>query len=108
MVSGAEGVLLVQFPDGRASGDGYAVFDSEEDLKAAMEHDRQNISGYSRYVELYRSSVKDLKAVSVFVKWYCDRRLLMLPTPPGLVHFSYRRPAGEVLSAVGCGHHCQS
>ena len=64
VMSGADGVVLVRYPDGRASGDGYAVFSSERDLKAALERDRQHIPGYSRYVELYRSSVKDLKAVS--------------------------------------------
>ena len=60
----SDGVLLVMHSDGRASGDGYAVFDSEADLKTALRCDRENIQGYSRYVEIYKSTLKDLKSVS--------------------------------------------
>ncbi len=61
---GKEGVLLLEYPDGRASGDGYALFSSDADFKAALELDKQKIPNYSRYVDLLKSSSKDIKAVS--------------------------------------------
>lgn len=73
--AGCDGVLLIVYPDGRASGDGYAVFDTKDDLKAALSCDREHIQGYSRYVELYRSSLKDLKSVSFlffsYFQYFC-------------------------------------
>ncbi len=75
-----EGVLLIEYPDGRASGDGYALFNNDADLKAALELNKQKIPNYSRYVELYKSSSKDLKAVSTGV--LCD--VFYAVTGPGL------------------------
>ena len=58
---GEDGVLIVKFSDGRASGDAFAVFDSDVDLEKALEKDKTSMG--SRYVELFRSSVKEFELV---------------------------------------------
>ena len=61
---GEDGVLIVYFTDGRASGDGFAVFNSEEDAAKALTKNKSVMS--SRYIELFVSSVKELQMVSFF------------------------------------------
>ena len=58
---GENGVLIVRYPDGRASGDAFAIFDSEQHLEKALEKDRSSMG--SRYVELFRSSLKEFETV---------------------------------------------
>ena len=58
---GEDGVLIVKFSDGRASGDAFAVFDSDVNLEKALEKDKTSMG--SRYVELFRSSVKEFQLV---------------------------------------------
>ena len=60
---GEEGVLIVRYPDGRASGDAFALFEEESHLEKALKMDRSNLG--SRYVELYKSSVKEFRLVGV-------------------------------------------
>ncbi len=57
-----DGILIVRYHDGRASGDAFAVFDTDKELEKAMTKDRSSLG--TRYIELYRSSVKEFKAVS--------------------------------------------
>jgi len=64
---GERGVLIVRFSDGRASGDAFAVFNSENDLKKALEKDRTSMG--TRYVELFRSSVKEFQLVWTVNTW---------------------------------------
>ena len=61
MKSGEDGVLIVRYPDGRASGDAFAIFEQEAHLEEALKLNRSNIG--SRYVELYKSSVKEFQLV---------------------------------------------
>ena len=62
MVNGSEGVLIVRYPNGRASGDGFALFGSEKEMEAAM--DKKNKQHMlQRYIELFRSSVKEFQLV---------------------------------------------
>ena len=56
-------MLLVRYPDGRATGDGYVLFNSERDLSIAMKRNKESMG--SRYIELFRSSIKDLVTVSL-------------------------------------------
>ena len=58
-------MLIVKFSDGRASGDAFAVFDSDINLEKALEKDKTSMG--SRYVELFRSSVKEFQ----LVRWLC-------------------------------------
>ena len=63
MKGGEDGVLIVRYPDGRASGDAFAIFEEEADLEKALRLDRTNLG--SRYVELYKSSVKEFQLVGL-------------------------------------------
>ena len=58
---GRDGVMIVRLPDGRATGDALVLFDSARDLDRALEKNRQSIG--ARYVELYRSSLKEFQMV---------------------------------------------
>lgn len=59
--AGREGVMIVRYSDGRASGDALVLFDNDRDLDRAMEKNRQSMG--SRYVELYKSSLKEFQMV---------------------------------------------
>ena len=63
--SGEDGILIVRYPDGRASGDAFAVFEEEAHLEEALKLNRSNLG--TRYVELYKSSVKEFQLVGVYV-----------------------------------------
>ena len=54
-------MLIVRFPNGRASGDAFALFDTEEDMECALKKDRRDMQG--RYIELFRSSLKEFLLV---------------------------------------------
>ena len=58
---GSKGVMIVRLSDGRASGDALALFDDEHEADKAMDKNRHLMG--SRYVELYRSSLKEFKTV---------------------------------------------
>lgn len=51
----------MQYPNGRASGDAFAVFSTDEDLGQALEKDKEDLMG--RYVEVFRSSLKEFRVV---------------------------------------------
>ena len=53
--------MIVRFLDGRATGDALVLFDSERDLDRALMKNKQSMG--SRYVELYRSSLKEFQMV---------------------------------------------
>ena len=52
-----DGVLIVRYPNGRASGDAFVVFNNNEDMEAALAKNRGDMMG--RYVELFKSSLKE-------------------------------------------------
>ena len=57
-----EHVHLMRRSDGRASGDAYAVFDSEEAAVAALAYDKQKLG--SRWVDLFQSSKGELYSLT--------------------------------------------
>ncbi len=59
-----KGVMIVTFPDGRISGDAFACFDNEQELTQALQLNKSMLG--SRYVELFKSSQKELEVVSVW------------------------------------------
>ena len=61
MKSGEDGILIVRYPDGRASGDAFAIFEDEIHLEEALKLNRSNLG--TRYVELYKSSLKEFQQV---------------------------------------------
>ena len=60
---GKDGVMIVHYADGKATGDGFALFDNEQDLTRALQLNKSMIG--TRYVELYKSSVKEFQMVSL-------------------------------------------
>ena len=57
---GKDGVMIVRYTDGRASGDAIVLFENR-DLENAMAKNRQCMG--SRYVELYRSTMQEFQMV---------------------------------------------
>ena len=57
---GKDGVMIVRFPDGRATGDAMVLFD-ERDIERALDKNKQSMG--SRYVELFASSLKEFQMV---------------------------------------------
>lgn len=56
-----EGVLFVRKPDGRATGDAFVLFETEEMAGKALQKHRQVIG--SRYIELFRSTTAEVQQV---------------------------------------------
>ncbi|KAK3889397.1 hypothetical protein Pcinc_006610 [Petrolisthes cinctipes] len=56
-----DGVLFVRKPDGRATGDAFVLFSSEEDSTKALGKHREIIG--SRYIELFRSTTAEVQQV---------------------------------------------
>lgn len=56
-----EGVLFVRKPDGRATGDAFVLFDSEDSASRALQKHREIIG--SRYIELFRSTTAEVQQV---------------------------------------------
>lgn len=59
--AGRDGVMIMRFPDGRALGDALVLFSNDRDLDCAMEKNRLSMG--SRYVDLYRSTLKEFQMV---------------------------------------------
>lgn len=60
-MDGAEGVLFVRRSDGRATGDAFVLFESEEMACKALQKHRECIG--TRYIELFRSSTAEVQQV---------------------------------------------
>ena len=58
---GKDGVMIVRFPDNRASGDAMVLFENESEQENALKKNRQLMG--SRYVELFGSSLKEFQMV---------------------------------------------
>lgn len=61
VMDGEEGVLFVKKPDGRATGDAFVMFETEEDASKALEKHRESIG--SRYIELFRITNAEVQQV---------------------------------------------
>lgn len=59
---GEEGVLFVRKTDGRATGDAFVLFETEDMASKALQKHREIIG--SRYIELFRSSTAEVQQVS--------------------------------------------
>jgi hypothetical protein len=62
VMDGEGGVLFVKKSDGRATGDAFVMFATEDDGKKALAKHRQCIG--SRYIELFRSTTAEVQQVS--------------------------------------------
>ena len=57
--------MIVKFADGKTSGDGFACFSNEQELTQALQLNKSMIG--SRYVELFKSSQKELEQVNMML-----------------------------------------
>ena len=56
-----QGILFVNHKDGRATGDAFVIFDSEEGAERALGNHRQHIG--NRYIELFKSTPAEVNQV---------------------------------------------
>lgn len=82
MTGGADGLLFVRHPDGRPTGDAFALFACEELAQAALGRHKGMLG--KRYIELFRSTAAEVQQVSnwgfLFPKVGCFRVSLPFPT----------------------------
>ena len=79
MKNGDNGVLIVRFPNGRASGDAFVIFNTEDDMEAALAKNKGDMMG--RYIDLFKSSIKEFLLVCVFLPsfLFLSHSFLFLP-----------------------------
>ncbi|KAK2724246.1 hypothetical protein QYM36_000941 [Artemia franciscana] len=83
VLEGEEGVLFVKKPDGRATGDAFVMFETEEEGQKALKKHKQVIG--SRYIELFRSTIAEVQQVlnrSMDPKTYEQQTPLITHLPP--------------------------
>uniref|UniRef100_T1ILP7 RRM domain-containing protein n=1 Tax=Strigamia maritima TaxID=126957 RepID=T1ILP7_STRMM len=77
-----EGVLFVRKPDGRATGDAFVLFETEDAASRALQKHRELIG--SRYIELFRSTTAEVQQVlnrSMDPRTYEQQQPLITPIP---------------------------
>jgi len=81
-----DGVLLVQKADGKATGDAFVLFATEEESNQALTKHRKCIGKTSRYVELFKVTTAEVQQV---LNRSMDRNteLEALQLPPLISHF---------------------
>lgn len=62
VTGGADGLLFVRHPDGRPTGDAFALFACEELAQAALRRHKGMLG--KRYIELFRSTAAEVQQVS--------------------------------------------
>lgn len=62
VLNGEDGILFVHQSDGRATGDAFVTFATDEDANKALTKHRQCVG--SRYVELFKSTIAEVQQVS--------------------------------------------
>lgn len=78
VTGGADGLLFVRHPDGRPTGDAFALFACEELAQAALRR-HKGILG-KRYIELFRSTAAEVQQVST--QGSPSSRVRLLQGPP--------------------------
>lgn len=63
VTGGADGLLFVRHPDGRPTGDAFALFACEELAQAALRRHKGMLG--KRYIELFRSTAAEVQQVSI-------------------------------------------
>jgi len=61
VLDGEDGVLFVHQADGRATGDAFVLFASDEDVSKALTKHKQCIG--TRYIELFKSTAAEVLQV---------------------------------------------
>ena len=61
VLDGEEGILFVHQADGRATGDAFVLFTTEEEANRALTKHRESIG--TRYIELFKSTTAEVQQV---------------------------------------------
>ncbi|XP_058828750.1 RNA-binding protein fusilli isoform X1 [Topomyia yanbarensis] len=77
VLDGADGILFVKKPDGRATGDAFVLFAQEPDASKALSKHRESIG--QRYIELFRSTTAEVQQV---LNRSMDPKTYEPPQPP--------------------------
>lgn len=77
VLDGADGILFVKKPDGRATGDAFVLFAQESDASKALSKHRESIG--QRYIELFRSTTAEVQQV---LNRSMDPKTYEPPQPP--------------------------
>ncbi|EAT36489.1 AAEL011420-PA [Aedes aegypti] len=77
VLDGADGILFVKKPDGRATGDAFVLFSQETDAPKALSKHRESIG--QRYIELFRSTTAEVQQV---LNRSMDPKTYEPPQPP--------------------------
>ncbi|XP_035793821.1 RNA-binding protein fusilli-like isoform X2 [Anopheles albimanus] len=77
VLDGADGILFVKKPDGRATGDAFVLFEQESDVNKALSKHRELIG--QRYIELFRSTTAEVQQV---LNRSMDPKTYEPPQPP--------------------------
>jgi epithelial splicing regulatory protein 1/2 len=86
VMHGEDGVLFVKKMDGRATGDAFVLFETEDMAAKALQKHRELIG--SRYIELFRSSTAEVQEVSktnIIIASFTTRSVI----PCGESHFVF-------------------
>jgi len=63
VLDGEDGILFVHQADGRATGDAFVIFASDEDVSKALTKHKQSIG--TRYIELFKSTTAEVLQVGL-------------------------------------------
>uniref|UniRef100_A0A903XYD8 RRM domain-containing protein n=2 Tax=Anopheles gambiae TaxID=7165 RepID=A0A903XYD8_ANOGA len=77
VLDGADGILFVKKPDGRATGDAFVLFEQDSDASKALSKHRESIG--QRYIELFRSTTAEVQQV---LNRSMDPKTYEPPQPP--------------------------
>ncbi|XP_052902571.1 RNA-binding protein fusilli [Anopheles moucheti] len=77
VLDGADGILFVKKPDGRATGDAFVLFEQDTDASKALSKHRESIG--QRYIELFRSTTAEVQQV---LNRSMDPKTYEPPQPP--------------------------
>lgn len=65
VLDGTDGILFVKKLDGRATGDAFVLFSTENDAPKALSRHRESIG--QRYIELFRSTTAEVQQVNYYL-----------------------------------------
>uniref|UniRef100_A0A3Q3B5H6 Epithelial splicing regulatory protein 2 n=1 Tax=Kryptolebias marmoratus TaxID=37003 RepID=A0A3Q3B5H6_KRYMA len=83
VTDGTEGLLFVKYPDGRPTGDAFALFSCEEYAQNALKKHKQILG--KRYIELFRSTAAEVQQV---LNRYMSTPLIPTLPPSSIVSLS--------------------
>ena len=77
VLDGEEGILFVHQADGRATGDAFVLFSTEEEANKALTKHRECIG--SRYIELFKSTTAEVQQVLIFTRLHAHCKMYNHP-----------------------------